>query len=188
MLKIDIGCGGRGTCYEGFTGLDVWPVPEGGAGYIQRDVVVDGLPFEDGSVQEACCLHVLEHMVYTSALVILQEAYRVLMPGACLYVSTPNLKRMAQKYLEGDEEFYGKLYDNGKPIWKGATLADKFLDSIIGMGEHGHRYAYDKQSLTALGREVGFVVSNVPALCQFQVKDREDHEVLLEFQKPIVSS
>jgi len=158
-LKIDVGCGGRGTGQDGFIGIDVWPiktVTQHPDRYIQRDVVKDGLPFEDNVVDYALCSHVLEHLTRGDALIMLHEILRVLVPGCRALIGVPDLSIMAARYLARDEEFYNRRYSIGKAVWVGPSLADKFLDSILGMGPHGHRYGYDTESLLVLAREVGF--------------------------------
>ncbi len=171
-LKLDLGCGKRGTRYEGFTGLDLR----------LNGVDIAHLDYPAESVDGACCLHVLEHMPRAQAVVVLREIHRVLKLGASLFASTPNLYLMAERYLDDDDEFYSKRYSNStRRIWNGPTIADRFLDSILGMGKRGHRYAYDERSLYTLGMEAGFAVKDVLGPSPFRT--REDHEVLLEFVK-----
>ncbi len=188
-FNIDVGCGGRGTRYQGFIGIDKWPVDgvhedRGKATYVQRDVVNQGLAFESNSVDLAVCLHVLEHLLRPDGLKMLGAILRVLKPGSVAYVSTPDLRLMAERYLAQDQEFYDKRYEpSGKRIWNGPELADKFLDSIIGMGPYGHRYGYDLDSLVTVCREAGFEVSTeVADDCPYHT--RRDHEVIVEVRKP----
>lgn len=159
-LRIDVGCGGRGSRYEGFTGLDIHAVSEvtrNRSKYIQRDVVKDGLPFPNDSADFAVCQHMLEHITREEGLKVVCEIHRVLRPSAKLVASTPDLRLAAERYLAGDEEWWDQRYEpTDKPIWVGATLADKFMDNLVGMGEYGHRYGYDYESLCQLCREAGF--------------------------------
>lgn len=159
-LMIDVGCGGRGSRYEGFTGLDIWPdsgVTRNRSKYIRRDVVKDGLPFKNDSVDFAVCQHMLEHITRDDGLKVVREIHRVLKPGAKLVASVPDLRLAAEHYLAGDEEWWDQRYEpSDKPIWVGPTLADKFMDNLVGMGEYGHRYGYDYESISHLCREAGF--------------------------------
>ncbi|KKN96886.1 hypothetical protein LCGC14_0165300 [marine sediment metagenome] len=159
-LMIDVGCGGRGSRYEGFTGLDIWPasgVTRNRSRYILRDVVKDGLPFGDNSVDFAVCQHMLEHIPRVDGLKVVKSICRVLKPGAKLVASIPDLRLAAEKYLAGDEEWWDQRYEPSEnPIWKGPTLADKFMDNLVGMGEYGHQYGYDYESISHLCREAGF--------------------------------
>lgn len=186
MIKLDIGCGKRGSKYPGYIGLDLWSLdgvkPHRRPAYIQCDLIKDSLPFEQESVDHAICLHVLEHLTRPETVQVLHKIRNVLKPKAVCIVSTPDLHMMAQKYLEQDILFYDKRYPGtDRRLWNGSKIADKFLDSILGMGKRGHKYAYDLDSLLCLGVQTGFLVDLVPDDCEFRT--RKDHEIVLEFLK-----
>lgn len=184
LLRIDVGCGGRGTGFKGFIGIDMCPietVQREKDTYIQRDVVGDGLPFEDNSVDVAVCAHMLEHMPREDALKVMKEICRVLKLGCRAYVSVPDLRVMVDKYLEQDWDFYNQQYSNGKQVWAGPTITDRLVDSICGMGPHGHRYAYDNCSLMTLGMEASLVpLMRTPADCPYKRADDYSAEMVFE--------
>lgn len=186
-MKIDVGCGHRGTKFPGFMGVDsgpleeVWRRPES---YIQCDVTTEKLPFEDNSVEIALCMHLIEHLNPAGAGFVLAEICRVLKPEGEAYIATPNLYEMAKRYVDGDGEFYAKKYRGSiRNMWRGPTLADKFLDSIIGMGpEFGHKYAYDGKSLCNKCKKAG--LRNVKVIAENPyMPGREDHEVIVVARK-----
>lgn len=81
---IDVGCGNNKIKKEGAIGVDILKIPG-------VDVVCDfskGLPFEDGSVDEIHCYHVLEHLHKPE--VLLNEFYRVGKNGSLVYIRTPH--------------------------------------------------------------------------------------------------
>ena len=180
-MKIDIGCGKRGTKHAGFLGVDVGPIEEvwrRPESYVQSDAVKDGLPFEDQSADEAICLHVIEHMEPDEALTMLREIVRVLKHGATAHVATPDLCILAERYVAGDKAFWDKTYKGTtRTIWRGKTLADKFLDSLIGMGPYGHRYAYDEHSLRRICKRSG--LRNLRIVEDSPYSERGDHEIVM---------
>ena len=71
MLKLDIGCGGRGSIRPGFIGIDIWPRPKDKTEeeYIQMDFINDILPdfLSENSVDEALAGHIVEHLMPNEA-------------------------------------------------------------------------------------------------------------------------
>lgn len=67
------------------------------------DMVCDGakLPFRDGSADYVVLHHVLEHFGCGEGEGLIREAFRVLKPGGSLLVFVPNLRALAQRWLEG---------------------------------------------------------------------------------------
>ncbi|WP_055478614.1 methyltransferase domain-containing protein [Sphaerimonospora mesophila] len=79
---VDLGCGGTKQHADNL-GLDVWPGPA-------VDVVADlmnGVPFQDESVDQIFAVHVLEHLA--DYLPLLAECHRILRPGGVLHVLAP---------------------------------------------------------------------------------------------------
>ncbi|MFC0865560.1 methyltransferase domain-containing protein [Sphaerimonospora cavernae] len=79
---VDLGCGGTKQHADNL-GLDVRPGPT-------VDVVadlVDGVPFQDESVDQVFAVHVIEHLA--DYLPLLAECHRILRPGGVLHVLTP---------------------------------------------------------------------------------------------------
>jgi predicted SAM-dependent methyltransferase len=174
-LKLDLGCGGQGSQFGDHIGVDVWPAEgihseHARTNYIQADISSDGLPFSDNTADEVICSHVLEHMTREDALRFLSEAVRVLKPEGSIHCYVPDLRCLARAYLVADHTFYAETYPDGTLIHQGPTIADRFLDGILGMGPYGHRYGYDQESLECLMREVGLIdIIKLP--------DRGRHEV-----------
>lgn len=58
----------------------------------------DALPYEDGSFDVVLCCEVLEHLARDPSH-MLAEIHRVLAPGGCLVLTTPNAKRLHNTWL-----------------------------------------------------------------------------------------
>lgn len=74
LIKLDIGCGKNKK--EGFIGIDI--DPKSGADIIASAL---DLPFEDSSVDEISCSHLVEHFHPNEAQNFFDEIYRVLKNG-----------------------------------------------------------------------------------------------------------
>lgn len=80
-MKLNVGCGKRHL--QGFVNIDISTL-------VGADVVLDiekEWPFEDNSVQEIQCYHVLEHC--KEYLKVLEEMYRVCEPNALIKIGVP---------------------------------------------------------------------------------------------------
>ncbi len=154
-LKLDIGCGGRGTRWPSFIGLDILPPPakpHGDREYVQRDFIRDELPWGADSADEILALHVIEHMPRDWARALIHRAMAILKPDCALTLTTPDLRLIAQAYLDHDAQIFEKTV-HGKPQWPGTSYADKFNWICH---EYGHKWLYDIESLTLLVAETGW--------------------------------
>ena len=90
-LKLVIGCGGRGTMYLGFVGVDIHRVPKEprtpGEKYISLDFINSELPWEENSVDEIVCFHMIEHVSREEGIELLRRIKYLLKPGKKAYVS-----------------------------------------------------------------------------------------------------
>jgi SAM-dependent methyltransferase len=83
-LKLDLGCGTKKR--PGFLGVD-------SRQFEGVDFVVDlrqPWPWRDGTVEEAFCSHVVEHLTAAERIHFINELYRVLRPGAAATIVVPN--------------------------------------------------------------------------------------------------
>lgn len=89
-MKLNLGA--ADTVIEGFE-------PRDGA----RGDVLFPLPDEDGSVDEIRASHVLEHFPHGEVQAVINGWVRALKPGGVLKVAVPDLRAIAEQYLEGTE-------------------------------------------------------------------------------------
>ena len=99
MKKIEIGCGKKRR--EGYETCDVRNLP--GVDHVCK---ADELPFPDGSVDEVCSRHLVEHFTLREFLKTLAEWNRVLKQGGTLYIICPNLLWHLKQILEGTHESF----------------------------------------------------------------------------------
>ena len=83
-MKLDLGCGKAKK--EGFTGVDVRPFD--GVDVV-CDLGKDRWPWDDDSVDEAHCSHLVEHLQPAERIHFVNELCRVLKKGAKAQIITP---------------------------------------------------------------------------------------------------
>lgn len=86
MLRVDLGCGPNKK--EGFIGADIRPFD--GKVDVVLNLGTDKWPWEDNTVTEVWCSHFLEHLVPAERIHLMNELFRVLMPGAQATFVTPH--------------------------------------------------------------------------------------------------
>lgn len=84
-MKLDIGCGTKKQ--KGFTGLD--RIAFEGVDVV-HDISIYPWPFEDASVEEVHCSHVIEHIPARERIKFVNELYRILTPGGKATLIAPH--------------------------------------------------------------------------------------------------
>ncbi len=136
----------------------------GREGWIQTDVwwraryhldATGPWPFPPGSVTHVFADNVIEHVPLDGARALLRHALQALEPGGRIRLTTPDVRRCAQVYLEGGEPAHAQL-DAHRAA--GARV-EHSVDLLRGVFvEYGHRdgYAWDFDSLGAELDAAGF--------------------------------
>jgi SAM-dependent methyltransferase len=127
------------------------------SGWVNVDLVGDGaelawdltkpLPFNEGSVEAIFHEHVLEHFELPTAIALLYESHRLLAPGGVLRIGVPDAGAYLRAYTDPNSNFLREARP-GRPTSL-LAVQELFFD-------HGHRSAYDFETLALLIRAVGF--------------------------------
>jgi len=180
VLRLDVGCGGRGTGRVGFVGVDKCDTPDTLKQlYVQLDFVYDPLPWPADSVSEIVCSHMIEHLSPDEGVVLFSRFWWLLAPGGMATVTCPDLRKLARHYLAGDKAFWTQHYENGREIWPGRTLADRFNWAI---SKDMHQWCYDQALLLAVASQVGAEAKALPEA--LLLPNRADHETGIVIWKP----
>jgi len=147
------------------------------------------LPLEDGSIDAFYSSHMIEHLDQTDLGRVLKEARRVLCPGGIIRLVVPDLRKLAEQYIESRD-------------------ADKFISSILLCqsaprriiqklrvmitGNRNHRWMYDGESLRGILTSHGFLKASVmpPGKTRIKnhesldLKEREAESVYVEAENP----
>ncbi|GGO73869.1 methyltransferase domain-containing protein [Bowmanella pacifica] len=90
--KVNLNVGSGGVLLPGFQNLDLESEWYGGGKgeFVAYDMRKDKIPFEDDTVDNIYCSHVIEHVKDCTALFFFKEAYRVLKKNGVLRISCPD--------------------------------------------------------------------------------------------------
>lgn len=139
-MRINLGCGPHQLL--GFLNLDLQ------LGHDLRK----GLPVPPGSAEFIWSEHFLEHLTKAEAEKLLRECFQAMRKGGEIIVSTPDLRYLAEAYLQKNQSAYSALGS-----WSPRTPCDMLNE---GMRLWEHQYLWDAPELfAALGR-AGFVKMN----------------------------
>lgn len=102
----------------------------------EPDILCDGAHltmYQDGEVDYFVLHHVLEHFGCGEARGLIAEAFRVLKPGGSLLVFVPDMKRLAERYLDG--RLNSQLY------------MTNVYGAYMGHDEDRHKWGFDPDHL-----------------------------------------
>jgi predicted SAM-dependent methyltransferase len=124
-----------------------------------------GIPHEADSVDVIYSSHTLEHFGRQAGEDLIRECFRVLRPGGMVRIIVPDLRRLAQSYVDGDREVFGErdelladafasgIYSHPHP----ASWVRQKARRLLRADDGGHKWMYDEETLTARLRDAGFV-------------------------------
>lgn len=123
-----------------------WPGWVNVDSYGDQDELCDckSLPFEDETVSEIQCIHMVEHIPRMEVNGMIQDWFRVLKSGGKLVIEVPCLDKMAQMIVDGEKNIR-------------LTLLGIFGDPRDPKPAMMHKWAYTKAELKDLLLETGFV-------------------------------
>ncbi len=167
-LRLNLGCGDK--ILPGYVNVDVAQARAG----MKPDVICDLhdlAPFDDASVDEILCVHVVEHFWRWEIRDVMREWARVLKPGGRMVIECPNILSACQTFLENPRQFSRDDQDGQKTMW--VFYGDpKWKDPLM-----IHRWGYTPDSLKELLAEVGLAdVRQEPA--QFKAREPRDMRVV----------
>jgi predicted SAM-dependent methyltransferase len=141
---LHLGCGKRPL--RRWINIDILPYAPG------PDVLWDlrrPFPLPDGSIDLIYSEDLIEHLEFSEGRQLLGECYRLLRPGGTMRLLTPNLRPVAEAYVQRSPEllaWYGERYGTASY----AELLNHALRSW------GHVFIYDEDLLTRELRAIGF--------------------------------
>ena len=157
--------------------------------YLQHDATRP-FPFQDESFDWVYAEHLIEHLTLHDAVVWLKDVRRLLKPGGCLRLSTPDLRQYMAGYLDEQGRFFeehrNRLLKLGlknipqRRAWMVNQIFQKW----------GHQWIYDLDELTFALRQAGFDPAGVtecryrqgrvPAVYALDLPIRNDESIYVE--------
>lgn len=150
---------------------------------VRRRNVLRGLPFSDASVDFIYSSHAFEHFLYTQALALTKECFRVLKSGGVLRIVVPDLSRFVSDYLTDSSPMASHRFVDR------LGLRHTWQD-LLHPGSH-HCQMFDKRSLLSLFREGGFAdahvsqfgQSRIPDVIKVELESRKGESLYVEAEK-----
>ena len=209
-----IHCGTARKFREGWMNTDILPMPDRNGGrtepgriarisrtgedhwyYLQHDSV-EPYPFEDGSFEWAFAEHFLEHLTPDEAVGWLSDVRRLLKPGGVLRVTTPNLRRYVEGYLDPEQRFFAEHRERVGRLraFEEEGVPDRrawMVNQIFYMWHHKWIYDFDEVRHVAEGAgfapdavvERAFQEGPVPEIWALDLPMRSDESLYVELTK-----
>jgi SAM-dependent methyltransferase len=207
LRGLDCGCGKNPTA--GWLNVDVRPFggPDGRRSVRGRIALLDGslfflehdvrdpFPIEDASFDWIYSSHVIEHMRQERVIEVLHELRRLLKPGGLLRLSTPDLRRYIEGYLDPERRFFEEhrrrlavipAFADGVPDRPGWMVNQVFYN-------WGHRWIYDIDEIRYVAEQAGFDPGAVeeagfrsgrePAVWALDPDGRDDVSLYVEIER-----
>ena len=207
LRGLDCGCGRNPTA--GWLNVDVRPFggPDGsrttrgrvtlldGTFYFLEQDVRDTLPIEDASFDWIYSSHLIEHLRQEKVIEVLGQLRRLLKPDGLLRLSTPDLRRYIEGYVDPERRFFAEhrrrlasipVFEGGVPDRPGWMVNQVFYN-------WGHRWIYDLGEIRYVAEQAGFDASSVvetgyregrePAVWALDPEGRDDVSLYVEIER-----
>src|SRR5687768_3491677 len=96
-MKLNLGCGT--DIRSGYVNVDHYPEQADRDRVLDVDLSLVPWPFVDRSAEQVLMFDFLEHLPYAQTTVILDEVYRILVPGGEVQVQVPDMDACARAVL-----------------------------------------------------------------------------------------
>jgi predicted SAM-dependent methyltransferase len=128
--------------------------------YLRHDAAT-AFPLDDGSFEWVYSEHFIEHIGRREAGAWLREVRRLLAPGGVARITTPDLRRYVEGYLDPEGRFFAEHARRLRNIGvKNIPDSRAWMVNQIFYG-WGHRWLYDFEELRAAALEAGFAAGGV---------------------------
>lgn len=161
--------------------------------YMEQDAT-HKLPFAAASFEWAYAEHFIEHITQPQAIAWLKELRRILKPHGLLRLTTPDLRRYVEGYLDPAAAFFeahrAEMRQMGCPPME--TRRAWMVNQIFRFW--GHKWIYDLDELQLVVREAGFSPGSFercgfrqggdPEVCRLDLELRRAETIYVEVRRP----
>lgn len=152
IRRVNLCCGRQKVA--GYFGIDVLEGVD-----LKWDLSRHDLPFATSSLDVIICMSAINYFTRMRAQQLVREMHRVLRPGGICRVGVQDLRSLAERYIQEDNEFFFQKLPDGRDRFEGPTIGDKFAAWFYGYAIDAFRceYFYDFESLAYLFKQAGFL-------------------------------
>jgi predicted SAM-dependent methyltransferase len=161
--------------------------------FIQHDVE-EPFPIADASLDWCYSEHLIEHLTSEQGIAWLADMRRLLKPGGFVRVSTPDLRRYAEGYVDPSGQFFtthgrrvGELLGDKEAVARRAYMMNQTFF------HWNHKWMYDFEELRHAAIEAGFRPEAVrrrafrdsaaPDVARMDIPSREEESLYVEIHK-----
>ena len=149
--KLQMGTGPNKL--EGWFNTDLFPRSEG----IYHLDASEPLPFDDGVFDYIFSEHLIEHLTYDDAIMMLKECFRVLKVGGRIRIITPDIDRIISLRSPDKTELQRRYISWHMESFFPSISKDKEVFVINNaFSGFGHRFLYDYETLRESLHRAGF--------------------------------
>jgi predicted SAM-dependent methyltransferase len=168
--KLHIGGGPR--CLDGWLNTDVALLP----GVVQMDAA-QPFPFAEAVFDYVFTEHMIEHVSFEGAMLMLRECYRVMKTGAVIRVTTPNLGSIVGLYSKDLSQLQRSYLHWFCKAHLGPDCPATPARAINAMFRlWGHQFIYDEETLADMFGKVGFAEISRHPLMQSEHRELQNLE------------
>jgi predicted SAM-dependent methyltransferase len=163
--------------------------------YLEHDAA-DPFPFLDGSFDWVFAEHFIEHLPFASTVGWLREMRRLLRPGGHLRLSTPDLRRYVEGYLDPAGAFFR---EHRERLERTREFAERsvparrawMVNQIFQKWQHEWIYDFDEVRLAAVRagfsedsvRECSYGTGRLTEVCALDLPGRSDESLYVEIDR-----
>lgn len=151
VRKLHLGCGKHSM--KGWLNSDFRAISNN---VLQLDVT-KRFPFKNDTLDYIYSEHMIEHITYSDAMLMLSECFRVLKPNGKIRISTPDLQFLIDLYQQNktQQQIEYIKYDTNRFIKWAPYPDDTFVINNFVRDWH-HTFIYDEKTLRSSFQCVGF--------------------------------
>lgn len=172
------------------TGPELTALPNGG--YFLRHDATKPFPIGDEAFELIYSEHFIEHLTLADGVTWLKEMRRLLAVGGVLRISTPDLKKYVEGYLDPEDTFFRAHRDRLETANVGVPRRKAWMMNQI-FRQFGHRWIYDFEEIVYAATRAGFSpervirreyrVAHSPALADMDRELRRDESLYVELTR-----
>lgn len=124
---------------------------------LNLDIADGSLPFRDGQFESIVSQHVIEHLTLEDELIpLLKECHRCMKIGAELWLSTPDMEKVARSYVEQKNRDMIEDRKQRLPNWDMDGMPSQHFMNDMFHQQLEHRNLFDEGLLTWTLNQAGF--------------------------------
>jgi len=151
LEKLHLGCGDRHV--SGWLNVDLVDSD------VNLDIARGKLPFLNDQFSVIVSQHVVEHLTIEDELIpLLKECYRTMKQNGELWISTPDMEKVARSYIEHQNVDMIKDRQTRKPDWNLKDMPPQQFMNDMFHQQSEHRNLFDFGLLTWTLHQAGFTI------------------------------